>query len=101
MKQEILLNKTITISFEEVCEHKWVSRTLLIELLEHGLLGEPMTPLEELQFDLEMIQRLQSALRLQQDLGVNSSGAVVILELRDKLDALQEELDILRRHLQE
>jgi len=100
MKQCLLLDETVTITLKEVCQQTMISKTILLELLEHGLLGEIYASIDELQFDFQKLQRLQSALRLQNDLGVNPPGAVVILELLDKLNALQEELSILRRHLE-
>ena len=101
MKQCLLLDETVTITFQEVCQQKIISKTMLIELLEHGLLGEIYSSIDDLKFDFQKLQRLQSALRLQHDLGVNPSGAVVILELRDKLNTLQDELSILKRHLED
>ena len=72
---------------------------MLMELLEHGLFSEVMQPAEQVRFNPEMLTRIQSARRLQDDLGVNLPGVVLVLELRDELEKLGQELHILRRHV--
>jgi MerR family transcriptional regulator/heat shock protein HspR len=41
--------------------------------------------------------RVAKVVRLQRDLGVNQEGAAVILELLDRIDALERQLAGLRR----
>lgn len=43
------------------------------------------------------VARLQKIARLRRDLGVNLQGAAVILDLLDRLERLQEELERLRK----
>ena len=43
------------------------------------------------------VARLQKIARLRRDLGVNLQGAAVILDLLDRLEMLQEELERLRK----
>ncbi len=88
-----------TISFTQVCHTYNISEELLTEWLEHGLFNDINRPLEQMSFKPHMIRRIQSARRLQDDLGMNLPGVILALELRDELDRLREELTILRRHL--
>ena len=84
----------------EVCEYTTLPKEILLELIEHGLFENALSNPNEIQFDLMMINRIETACRLHHDLEVNASGIVLALELLDKLTALQEELYILRRHIE-
>ena len=46
------------------------------------------------------VERLRLVQRLVSDLGVNLAGVEVILQMREKLQALEDELERLRRELQ-
>jgi len=88
-----------TISFAQVCRTYHIPEDWLIELLEHGLVGEVTAPIQTITFNSLMLNRIQSARRLEEDLGVNSPGVVLVLELRDELERMRDELDILKRHV--
>ena len=90
---------TTTYSFTQVCHTYHVSESELMDLLEHGLFHEITSSVKPVNFNLQMVKRIRSARRLQEDLGVNLPGVVLALELRDELDRLRNELTILRRHL--
>ena len=44
-------------------------------------------------YDEETLERLETILTLTREMGVNLAGVEVILNMRDQLDALQQELD--------
>lgn len=46
------------------------------------------------------IERLREVKRLMEDLGVNLAGAEVILRMRDRLEALEQEREALAREVQ-
>jgi len=48
-------------------------------------------------FSCEVTLRVGRFVRLQRDLGVNAEGAAVIVELLDRIEALEHELRSLRR----
>jgi DNA-binding transcriptional MerR regulator len=50
-------------------------------------------------FDVSAVVRLRVIVRLRNSLGVNSAGAAVILDLVDKMRALQRENQVLRSRL--
>lgn len=89
-----------SVSFIEVCEGYNISEQQLLEILEHGLISSIETPNRQLEFDREMLLRIRRALRLQEDLGLNAAGVVLALELLDELDNVNQELDILKKHLE-
>lgn len=47
----------------------------------------------------EHIPRIFKVLRLRKTLGINFTGAAVIMELLDKIDDLQEEIETLKKQL--
>ncbi len=89
------------VSFLDVCEKQGISEDILLEMLEHGLLPEIISPNRQTEFDLNMLNRIQSACRLQIDLGLNVPGVVLALELMDELEQLHRELRVLRRHMKD
>jgi len=95
----VLLDENTTISFPQVCHTYHISEDVLIELLEHGLIKEITPPVKQVNFNPVMLNRIQSARRLQEDLGVNLQGVILALELRDELESVRRELEILRRHI--
>ena len=90
---------TMTISFTQVCHTYHIPEDVLIDLLEHGLFSEITQPVKQVTFNPPMISRVQTARRLQEDLGVNLPGVVLVMELRDELGKMRDELEILRRHV--
>lgn len=97
----VIVDETVTISITEVCHKYTLSEEALIEMIEHGLFKSPIAIEKNSQLDVTAVRRLESALRLQRDLGVNVPGAVLVLELSDELEQLRNELNFLRRYLAE
>jgi chaperone modulatory protein CbpM len=90
------MDKEIHLTVIDVCTHVGISEHELYELLEQGLLTDRNA---QTHFDATQLVRIQKAIRLQHDLGINTPGAVLALELFDEISKLQQALDILSRHL--
>jgi hypothetical protein len=70
---------------------------LVEKFIQYGLI-EPATPeAPDLGFPISCIERLRRIVRLRRDLGVNLAGVAVILEMRQRMEELQKELERLRR----
>lgn len=95
----MLVDDHSSVSFVDVCEKQGISEDVLLDMLEHGLLPEVIAPDRQVEFDLSMLNRIQSACRLQVDLGLNVPGVVLALELMDELEQLHSELSVLQRHI--
>ena len=68
-------------------------------MMEHGLfeLSKPLR--DDHEIDLRTLRRIESAFRLHRDLEINMSGIALVLELRDELETLRNELNVLYGHL--
>lgn len=94
----VLVEESETISYIEVCQKYNISKELLIEMMEHGLFANHSMRLEELALNPKELRRIESAFRLHQDLGINLEGVVLAIELLEKIDKMEHELLILRKH---
>lgn len=95
----VLMDENTTISFVDVCQKCNISEDVLIEMIEHGLFPASTTAVKNIHIDQQTFTRIQSACRLQQDLGINLPGVVLVLELLDELEKAQKELHILQHHV--
>ena len=95
----VLMDETTKISFVEVCQKCHISEDVLLDMIEHGLFHHDAQHLKNIQIDQKTLVRIQSACRLQHDLGINLPGVVLVLELLDELAQIQDEFDILQHHI--
>ena len=79
------------LSLEEVAARCGLHPLLVERFVAIGLI----TPLEgeSNRFAPEVTLRLQRALRLRDDLGLNYNGAALVLELLDRMEALERRLE--------
>lgn len=70
---------------------------LVERFVAYGLL-EPVSVEERmLWFDVRAVRQLRTIRRLREDLGINLSGIAVVLDLLERIEALQRELASRRR----
>ena len=68
----------------------------ILQCVEFGLLQVIRRQGTVMFFDTSMVPRLRMIYRLREDLGINLEGIAVVLDLLDKLRALQRENELLR-----
>jgi hypothetical protein len=80
------------LTFDVVAETVGARRSLLVRLAQHGLIetvdagaGEPRLP-------RRVVVQLRRMQRLRRDLGVNFTGAAIILDLVQRIEQLNREL---------
>lgn len=95
----VLLDEQTTVSFVEVRQRLNLTEAALLELLEQGIFDISAQNFKQMQFNVMMLQKIEAACRLQQDLGVNVPGAVLALELLEELAQLRLQLSILQHHV--
>jgi chaperone modulatory protein CbpM len=97
----VLNDDTTTITLTEIRSRYNLQEELLQEMLEHGLI-EPMpdqTSAPDIVLHFSAVHRVESALHLYNDLGVNIAGAVLALDLLEQLEEVRAELVILQKQL--
>lgn len=92
----IVLDDDSSVTFVEVCENYHLSEDILSELVELGLFKDELTA-ATLRFNAEKLARIRTASRLLNGLQINTSGAVLALELLDEIEQLRQEIAILQR----
>lgn len=87
-------------TLSEVCERCGVRAEIIVEMVEHGIV-EPIVaePENTWSFSIDALLRLTRAQRLRQDLELNFPGLALSLELLDRIDSLQLEVDSLKQQL--
>jgi chaperone modulatory protein CbpM len=86
------------VSVEELRDRWGVSSSQLHEFIAHGVLEPAPAPLGPF-FRLETISLVRTACRLQQELELDPHAVGVVLELLQRVRALESELDALRAQL--
>lgn len=95
----VLVDENMKVSFVEVCQQFDISKEMIQEMIEHGFFEDHPLQKKDALIDQRTMERMRSAQRLEQDLGINIPGVVLVLELLDELEQIRNELDILRHHV--
>lgn len=90
----LLLDDTVEFSLSEVCRTCHIHAEVVIELVEVGALEPYGKEPSQWRFTGPTIRRLERAMNLQRDLGVNLVGVALALELLDEIDYLRDRLRI-------
>ena len=85
------------LTLESLAACAGVHPTLITYFVEYGLLEPSTRTGTQWLFDTSSIARLRMIERLRRDLGANLPGIAVILDLLDRLTALQREVEQWRR----
>ncbi|HYW04875.1 MAG TPA: chaperone modulator CbpM [Gammaproteobacteria bacterium] len=95
------LDEERPLAMAELCRLCEVHADLVIEMVAVGLLEPLPRPGEAWLFPPWAAARVNTALRLQRDLGVNLAGAALALDLLDELQVLRRRLQALAARLGE
>tara|TARA_Y100000588_G_C14265486_1_gene929668 strand:- start:2219 stop:2551 length:333 start_codon:yes stop_codon:yes gene_type:complete len=93
----IVVDKSNRITFFEVCERYNIPEQDLIDLIEYGIIDADIDDCKSALFGFDALERIFSALRLKKDLGINTPGIALALELLDKIEHIEREIAILKR----
>ena len=89
----ILLDENVRLTMVELCQYAKASPELVIALVEEGVLEPEGGAVHNWLFDNKALKRLQIALRLQHDLGVNLPGSALVLDLLEEMEVLRQQLN--------
>lgn len=80
----------------QACQAANASAEFLHALIEHGVIEPQGQAPQQWRFTSISISKIKRASRLQQDLGLNTAGAALALELLDQITELKQELALLK-----
>lgn len=83
-----VMDRTVVFGIEDVCRACGARRSLVLEMVEHGIIEAEGSQDEEPAFHGEALVRAQVAARLMRDLGVNLPGAALAVDLLRQLGRL-------------
>lgn len=95
----VIVEEDQRISFSALCRYCCLPAEQVISMVNHGII-EPIEPQMTSicwQFSGDSIIRVQEAVRLQRDLGINLPGTALVLELLDEVKALRQQVSSLQR----
>ena len=80
------------LSVDELSRLCSVDKTIIVELVDEGVLSVMQVDAAEWRFAGAALRRARTALRLQRDLEINLPGVALALQLLEQLDRLRSEL---------
>lgn len=83
---------------DELCQACHISTRFIQDLIEYDIIHLEGNTQEEWVFNLEQLQRIKTALRLQRDLEVNLAGIALVLNLLDEMETLRAKAEFWEQH---
>ncbi len=95
----IIVEDSDHLSLVNICRYCSLPAESIINMVEQGMIDpiDPSLSYSQWQFHRTSLLRIQSALRLQRDLELNLSGAILALELLDEIKELRQQVAYLQR----
>lgn len=87
--QGVVLNEETRCTLADLCRLCGVTAEMIHEMIEEGIITPEGLSAREWCFTSLAIKRVQTTLRLQQDLRVNLPGCALALDLLDELEELR------------
>lgn len=81
------------LSLREVSYSYGVTKEIILEIVDEGIVTPQKDEKEELIFDSDAVKNIGTVLRLNRDLGVNLAGAGLALELLQEIEYLKILID--------
>jgi chaperone modulatory protein CbpM len=88
----LIVEESITLTLNELSCACSVHAERILDLVEEGILDPVDRNLGRWRFSGASLNRARTALRLQQDLGINLAGAALVLDMMDELECLRAQL---------
>jgi chaperone modulatory protein CbpM len=87
-----ILGDDVEVTLGELCRICQVSAERVLELVDEGIVEPEGREIGHWRFRAVCIRRVRSAVRLQRDLGVNTAGAALALDLLEELEIMRARL---------
>lgn len=100
-KRELIIisvERDLEFSLEELCQLCEITPDFIQELIDYGTIEANQYPLAALRFNSEHVRLIRRILHLEQDLQVNLPGALLAIDLKNEIERMQMEIDILKKY---
>ncbi len=87
------------IEITKLCEYYQIPEGFFVELQETGLLEPPVFDEKQKAIDEDYLSELEKIMRLHFDLEINMQGIETVLNLLNRIQELERELEMLRNQL--
>ena len=88
----VLLDEQLELTLNDLCRACSSPTEWIIELVEEGALEPVGDEQSDWRFTGVCLQRAQTAMRLQRDLGINLAGIALVLDLLDEIETMRARL---------
>ena len=88
----LIVEEQLYLSLEELCRACGTQVEQLAALVDEGVIAPEGAEPERWRFSGMQLRRARVAVRLQRDLGVNTAGAALALQLMDEIEVLRARL---------
>ena len=86
------------ILLQTFCEHTHIEDNFVIRLHEYGLI-DFQEKMDDFFIDEDDISEIEKMFRLHKDLGINLEGLDVINQMLQRMEQLEQEMELLRKKL--
>ena len=93
----VIIEKTECLTLAEFCRAIRMQPELVLQMIEHQLSEPQGETADDWRFDSISLKRARIAVSFYHDLEVNWPGIAIALELLEKIDDLQRQVDILEK----
>lgn len=93
----VIIEKTECLTLEELCRATHTQPELILQMISYQLIEPQGTNEEDWRFDSISLKRARIATSFYHDLEINWPGVALALELLEKIDDLQRQVDILEK----
>ena len=95
----VLLEEEVVFTLDDLSRACSVETETITLLVEEGIIEPVADDADHWHFSGMSLQRVRTAIRLQNDLGVNLPGAALALDLLDEIAALRAQLEAMGKNL--
>jgi chaperone modulatory protein CbpM len=90
----------LSISLHELCQYEELTEKLIIEVVDHGI-AEPVSgkDVPDWAFDVASVHWLRKAVRLHYDLEIDWISVAMVIELLQKNEVLQKQIQCYEQQL--
>ena len=93
----VIIEKSQSLNLDEFCNATHAQKEIVIQMIEYQLIEPEGNSPEEWRFDWHSLKRGRIASSFYHDLEINMQGVALALELLDKIEYLQNQIDILEK----